>query len=394
MTAATRAVLTVAGLALATLGILGVAAVVALAEIGRGSAQAVSESIKSIDAPNLLVLPNTASPGGGGTPADAEAIAEECQPAVVGAAPVVRARTQVAYRDRTWVPLYIYGTTPDFLDVRGWHLDSGRSFTDQEAVGGGSVCLLGQTLVRELFSGESPLGRVIRVRNEPLTVIGTLEEKGANLIGMDQDDIVLAPWRKVKQLTTTTGDNLFPPESAVPAGEDQIAVRIDTESEIPGAVRDITALLRQRHRLGPDQPDDFGIRDMTEMSRALRTSTERMTWSLLGAAVLPFLLGGMGLMLLMLVSVARRAAGVRQRDVLWRFLAEAILLSLAGGTVAVLLGRVGAYLVWEFWHWPVAPSVPAALSALGASVAVGLLFGCYPAWKASRLAPIETRVGG
>jgi ABC-type antimicrobial peptide transport system permease subunit len=422
MITSSRIVLTVVGLTLATLGILGVAAVETMAEVGQGSAKAVAQTIKSMGANNLLVMPGTASTGGvsfgGGsvmtlTPQDADAVAREC-PAVNCVAPVVRARTQLTFANKNWVPLYIYGTTPSFLEVREWtDLEEGEPFTDADVRNGARVCLVGQTIKRELFNDQSPLGREIRLQNVAFKVVGVLSARGANMMGLDQDDIVLAPWSTIKArisnstLThvnqSTSGDLLqdtgFPRPAVPPTSVDQILVRIDTEPEIPGAVREITALLRERHRLRPGQPDDFNIRDMTEFSKALSATTATMTRSLLGAAVLPLLVGGVGLMLLMLVSAARRAqaigrrlaAGTRRGSVLRQLLMEAVLLGLAGGIIGVMLGRVGSYLVWQSLHWPVTPSLPAVLATLGASVAVGLVFGSYPAWKASRLKPIAAQ---
>jgi ABC-type antimicrobial peptide transport system permease subunit len=392
---------------------------------------------------NLLVMPGTASSGGVSfgsgsvmtlTPADAQVIAKDCKPAVVGVAPVVRARTQVVYGNRNWVPVFIYGTTPSFLDVRDWNLQSGRCFTDQEVNGGVNVCLLGQTLVRELFQGDSPIGEVIRVNNEPLVVIGVLERKGANMMGTDQDDILLAPWRTIKlriagtsaqtanqstsaAAVTTSSDQgvrypgqtlpLYPQQSAsqaadspqplLPTNVDQIMVRIDTEGQIPGAMREITALLHERHRIRPGQPDDFSIRDMTEIAATMSSTSETVGGLLLVVALISLVVGGVGIMNIMLVSVTERtreiglrmAVGARARDILRQFLTEAILLCLAGGLIGVLAGRGGSYLVWKLKGWPVEPSVPAVLASLGVSVGVGLLFGYYPAWKASRLDPIE-----
>src|SRR5438093_1373453 len=194
--------------ALTTLGIvIGIAAVIAMMEIGHGSALAIQRTIASMGANNLLVMPGTAASGGvtfgaGSkmtlTPQDADAIEQEC-PAVGNVAPVVRARTQVVYGNRNWVPLYIYGTTPAFLEVRDWEeLDQGTMFTDQDVRGANKVCLVGQTLVRELFGGESPLGKEIRIQNVSFKVLGVLARKGANMMGLDQDDIVLAPWTTIK----------------------------------------------------------------------------------------------------------------------------------------------------------------------------------------------------
>ena len=200
--------------ALTTLGIvIGVAAVIAMVEIGQGSKKAVAQTIQSMGANNLLIQSGAASSGGvtfgsGSvltlTPGDAEAIARDCQPRVVSVAPIVRARTQVVYSNKNWVPLYLYGTTSEFLDVREWDLADGRAFSDTEVAGGGDVCILGQTLVRELFGEESPIGEIVRVNNQPLRVIGTLTFKGANMMGVDQDDILLAPWRTIKSKVSGT----------------------------------------------------------------------------------------------------------------------------------------------------------------------------------------------
>src|SRR5947209_3972144 len=200
--------------ALTTLGIIiGVAAVIAMMEIGQGSSSAIQKTIAGMGANNLLVQPGTASSGGvtfgsGSiitlTPQDGEAILREC-PAVRAVAPVVRARTQVVYGNRNWVPLYIYGTTPSFLDVRDWtDLTEGEPFTDRDVRNGSKVCLVGQTLVRELFGGQSPLGKEVRVQNVSFKVVGVLHGKGANMMGLDQDDIVLAPWTTIKYRVSGT----------------------------------------------------------------------------------------------------------------------------------------------------------------------------------------------
>jgi ABC-type antimicrobial peptide transport system permease subunit len=234
---------------------------------------------------------------------------------------------------------------------------------------------------------------------------------------------LLAPWTTIKSRVagtsaqTTSSDQgvrypgqtlpLYPqlsqaqaadfPAPLLPTNIDQILVRVDTEPQLPGAIRDITTLLHDRHRIPPGQPDDFSIRDMTEIKQALRSTSQSMTWSLLIAASVALAVVGVGIFLIRLVSVTARrpaiglrlASGARPREILWRFLMGAILLGLLSGILGVLLGRLGSYLVWQFWHWPVEPSLPVAGAILAASVGVGLIFGCYPAWKASRLARIE-----
>ncbi len=429
--------------ALTTLGIvIGVGAVIAMVEIGQGSKRAVAESIQSLGANNLLIMPGQASSGGvsfgGGTtptltPGDAEAVAKEV-PAAVAVAPVVRARTQVVYGNKNWVPLYIYGTTADFLAVRDWDIAGGRGFSPQEANSAAGVCLIGTTVARELFGDQNPIGQTLRVNNTPLMVIGVLERKGANTFGADQDDIVLAPWRTIKfkvsgQSAQTTNQSTvaassatgvasttrFPsqqpspypaqtatqvsdyPTPPLPTYVDQILVRIGTEGEIPGSIRQITVLLKERHRTRPDQPEDFNIRDTAELSNAAVATSRLMSGLLLAVALISLVVGGVGIMNIMMVSVTERtkeiglrmAVGARPRDILWQFLVEAVLLCLIGGAVGVAMGRGGSWLVETFLKWRTEPSLPAVVAAVGVSAFVGVLFGFYPAWKASRLDPID-----
>jgi ABC-type antimicrobial peptide transport system permease subunit len=432
--------------ALTTLGIIiGVAAVIAMVGIGEGSRKAVARTIQSMGANNLLVQPGTASSGGvtfgsgSGmtlTPQDADAIARQCQPAVTSVAPVVRARTQVVYGNRNWVPVYIYGSTPSFLDVRQWDIDEGRAFTGQEVASSAEVCVIGQTIVRELFNGQSPLGCVVRVNNHPMTVVGTLTPKGANMMGVDQDDILLAPWRTIKfkvsgqsaqtgnQSKSSQIDNLsiaseasqrypsqqpspYPTPSAsetsdnppplLPTNIDQILVRTGSARALSSATRQITALLHERHHIKQGQPDDFTIRDMAELSKALGSTSELMSGLLLYVALIALIVGGVGIMNIMMVTVTERtreiglrmAVGARARDILQQFLVEAVVLCLLGGAIGIVVGCGGTFAVRTFKHWPTELSVPAIVAAVGVSAAVGILFGFYPAWKASRLDPIE-----
>lgn len=434
--------------ALTTLGIvIGVAAVIAMVEIGQGSKTAVSQTIQSMGANNLLIQPGAASSGGVSfgsgsimtlTPGDADALARECKPAVMYVAPIVRARTQVVYGNKNWTPMYIYGTTAEFLDVREWELEDGRIFTDQEVNGGSEVCVLGQTMVRELFGDESPLGQTVRVNNHPIKVIGTLTRKGANMMGLDQDDILIAPWRTIKfkvsgtsatvanqsaaaatdptqQVATSTqrypGQAMqtqqYPqksstqladyPQPLLPTNVDQILVRVASEPEIPQAIRQITALLHERHKVRSGQPDDFNIRDMTEISKTMGQTSQLMGALLLCVATISLVVGGVGIMNIMLVSVTERtkeiglrmAVGARARDILRQFLVEAVLLCLMGGLIGIVAGVLGSWLVTKILHWPTERSFPAIFASVGVSGFVGILFGYYPAWKASRLDPIE-----
>jgi ABC-type antimicrobial peptide transport system permease subunit len=430
--------------ALTTLGIvIGVAAVIAMMEIGKGSSAAIQKTISSMGANNLLIAPGTAASGGisfgAGSvmtmkPQDADAILREC-PAVASVAPVVRARTQVVYGNRNWVPMNIYGTTPSFLTVRDWtDLAEGEPFGDQEVRNASKVCLLGQTLVRELFAGQSPVGKEVRVKNVAFKVIGVLRSKGANMMGMDQDDILLAPWTTIKYRVTGTSattanqsaadaassavnslnqiypgsqGGLYPAQSATQQADtplpvrftniDQILAAAQSSDQMTQAVQQISSLLHERHRLKADQPDDFTIRDMTEITKALSSTTTLMTNLLLCVAMISLVVGGVGIMNIMLVSVTERtreiglrmAVGAKPAEILRQFLAEAIILCLMGGGVGILLGRCSSYLVTLLLHWPTQPSLAAVVAAVLVSAAVGIVFGYYPAWKASRLDPIE-----
>jgi ABC-type antimicrobial peptide transport system permease subunit len=430
--------------ALTTLGIvIGVGAVIAMMEIGDGSSAAIQNSIASMGANNLLIRPGTAASGGISfgagsimtlTPQDADAILREC-PAVGTVAPVVRARAQVVYGSRNWVPFYIYGTTPSFLKVRDWSIAEGAAFTNRDVRNGNRVCLLGQTLVRELFQGQSPIGKEIRIQNVSFKVVGVLHKKGANMMGMDQDDIVLAPWTAIKYRVAATSlanvnqsstssdtsstvnslsqlypggqQNLYPAPSATQAADtpmpvrftnvDEILVSARSSTEIPLAIDQATTVLRVRHRIGSGEPDDFTIRDMAEITKVMTSTTTMMTNLLLCVALISLVVGGVGIMNIMLVSVTERtheiglrmAVGARARDILRQFLVEAVVLCLAGGGMGILLGHGGSFLVKILLHWPIATSPAAIAAAVFVSASVGIVFGYYPAWKASRLNPIE-----
>ena len=433
--------------ALTTLGIvIGVAAVIAMMEIGNGSSNAIQATIASMGANNLMILPGAASSGGvsfgGGssmtlTPQDAEAILNE-SPAVKGSVPVVRARTQVIYGNRNWVPSFIYGTTPAWLDVREWGLAEGDMFTDRDVRNASKVCVLGQRLVRELFQGENPIGKEIRVQNVSFRVVGVLTSKGANMMGMDQDDLLLAPWTTIKfrvtgssattanqsagagasgsststtvnslnQIYPNAQNQLYPIPSSTQAADtpqpvrfinvDQILTAGRSTEEIPAAIKQITQILRERHRLGPGEPDDFNIRDMTEMTKALSSTSDMMTKLLLAVALISLLVGGVGIMNIMLVSVTERtreiglrmAVGAWARDILEQFLAESVILCFCGGVAGIIAGRGISLLVRALLHWPTEISLGAIVAAFAVSVTVGIVFGFYPAWKASRLDPI------
>lgn len=431
--------------ALTTLGIIiGVAAVIAMMEIGRGSSSSIQRSIANMGANTILVLPGTAASGGVShgtgsvmtlTPQDSEAVSAGCS-AVRASAPVVRARTQVIYGNRNWVPTFIYGTTPDFLSIREWGLVAGGAFSDQDVRNAGKVCLLGQRLVRELFQGEDPLGKEVRVQNVAFRVVGILSSKGANMMGMDQDDILLAPWTTIKfrvtgasattanqsaaaagssasqtvntlnQIYPTLKNNLYPLPSATQTADtpqpvrftnvDSILAAAHSAREVRPAITQITKLLRERHRIRPGQPTDFNVTDMTEMTKALAATAATMTNLLLAVALISLVVGGVGIMNIMLVTVTERtreiglrlAVGAHRRNILQQFLAESVVLCFCGGAAGIVVGRAASYLMTVVFRWPTELSLDAIIAAFAVSTAVGIIFGYYPAWKASRLDPI------
>jgi ABC-type antimicrobial peptide transport system permease subunit len=428
--------------ALTALGIIiGVGSVITMMEIGAGSSSAIQNSISTMGANVLNLSPGAATSGGVSygsgsritlTPEDGEAILSEC-PSVSNVAPLVHTRAQVVFGNLNWVPTYIYGSTPSYLEVQNWTIAEGETFTEGDVLSANRVCLLGQTMVRELFQGETPVGKDIRIKNISFRVVGTLAGKGANMFGMDQDDIILAPWTTIKSRVTgsmlensnqsvsssgTTVNSLsnlypggqqalYPERSAVQAANNPMPVRFayvdhilvsarETDS-IPFAIQEITSLLRERHRIGPDEPDDFRVRDMTEIATALASTTVLMTNLLLCVAMISLAVGGVGIMNIMLVSVTERtreiglrmAVGARSRDILYQFLIEAVVLCLVGGSAGILLGHGGSYLIERLLRWPVETSPAAIAAAIIVSTCVGIIFGFYPAWKASRLDPIE-----
>ncbi len=429
----TRSALTVLGI------VIGIAAVIAMMEIGKGSSGSIARTIASMGANNMLIMPGTAASGGVSfgagsvltlTAEDCDAVLREC-PSVAAAAPIVRVRTQVIFQDRNWVPQFIYGTSAAYLDVRDWRdLTNGDMFTPTDIRNASRVCVVGQTIVRELFLDRSPVGKELRIQNVAFRVVGVLSPKGANAFGSDQDDVILAPWTTIKyrvvgsagsgaaaggnsaSAATTNSifpgaPSVFPAPSAAQAADTPMPVRFANVDQIVAsavsagqtrpAIQQVTRVLRERHRIRPGEPDDFTIRDMTEMANALSSTTTMMTNLLLAVALISLVVGGVGIMNIMLVSVTERtreiglrmAVGARSRDILRQFLTEATVLCLMGGIVGLACGRGSAVLVNRFLHWPVAASVEAIVASIAVSAVVGITFGFYPAWKASRLDPIE-----
>ena len=428
--------------ALTALGvIIGVGAVIAMTEIGQGSKIAIATTIASIGANNLLVLPGSAMSGsinfGVGTaqtlkPEDLNEIIRQC-PAVSKVAPIVLARAQVVYANRNWIPQSITGTTLSFLAVREWEVtEEGNVFTEHDVHNGNKVCMIGTTLKHELFQDESPVGKEIRIQNVLFRVVGVLSPKGGNMVGEDQDDIVLAPWTTVKfrlnaigagsTVTTpqsvspsiNTLSNLYPSATArypIPTASqsfdlpqpvrfinvDMMLAKAVSADQMPQAVEQIRGLLRERHHLAYDRDDDFAIRDMSEVTKMITSALDVVEDLLLMVTAISLVVGGVGIMNIMLVSVTERtreiglrmAVGARSHHILQQFLVEAVLLCLTGGAIGILLGRGVSIMVRSVQGWTTDISIPAILVAVLVSVGVGIVFGFYPAWKASRLDPIE-----
>lgn len=380
-----RALLTALGV------IIGVAAVIAMVAIGEGAQRRIAKELESMGSQNLSVRSGTVTRGGvrtgaGTTPtltlADAEALRDI--PGVVAVAPSVRTSAQVRYRGTNWGTT-VEGVTPEALVVRNWALTDGEVFTARDVALASPVCLVGQTVARELFGLSKPVGETIVFKSIACQVVGVLAEKGATAWGSDQDDAILAPLtmvqRKMLAITHIHGIELQTSGRA-------IASAVEPE---------ITKLLRQRHRLREDQEDDFRVFNRAELAQTAETNAKVFSWLLGSIASVSLLVGGIGIMNIMLVSVTERtreigirmALGARRRDILWQFLLESVILSGVGGVIGVFVGAGGAGALAKFSDFSVVVTPWSVALAFGAAAAVGVFFGLHPARKASRLRPIE-----
>jgi putative ABC transport system permease protein len=295
----------------------------------------------------------------------------------------------VVYGNLNWAT-GIQGVTLEFFIAREWDVGDGRLFSQEEIDGAGKVALLGQTVAASLFGDSDPLGQVIRIKNVPFTVIGLLERKGQTTFGQDQDDTVLIP-------LTTAKKKVLGTSQANARSVGSISVKVREARAMAEAEQEIRGLLRQRHRLQTFQEDDFGIRNLTEVLQSQEASSRVLTWLLAAIASVSLLVGGIGIMNIMLVSVTERtreiglrmAVGARGRDILLQFLVEAVTLSLIGGLIGITAGLVSAYAVAHLAHWRTLVSTQAVVVAFSFAAAVGVFFGFYPARKASHLSPID-----
>jgi putative ABC transport system permease protein len=376
--------------------IIGVAAVIAMVAVGSGATARIEAQIQSIGSNIIMVLPGSLTTtgmrlGSGATVTltedDAKAIATEC-PAVSAVAPVVRSGAQVMYGNNNWATS-IQGTTPDYLIIRDASLSSGRPFTDQDVDSAAKVAVLGQTVVQNLFDGGDPVDQVIRIRNVPFTVVGVLTPKGQSPGGQDQDDVILVPISTAKR--TLTGASRANARSV-----GTIMVQAFAPAAMDEALHQTEVLLRQRHRLQPDQEDDFTVRNLSEVFDAQESSARVMSLLLGAIASVSLIVGGIGIMNIMLVSVTERtreiglraALGARMRDIMAQFLVEAATLAALGGVVGILLGVTASVLISHFAGWSTLISPGAVLLAFVFSALVGISFGYYPARKAALLDPV------
>ncbi|HEX9206333.1 MAG TPA: ABC transporter permease, partial [Candidatus Deferrimicrobiaceae bacterium] len=375
--------------------IIGVGAVIIMVAIGEGANQRISAQISSVGSNLLLVLPGSTTSGGlrsgfGGVPTltmgDARAIGKEL-PSVRFATPSIRTSAPVVYGNQNWSTI-VQGVWPEYLEMRDWKIVSGRNFNPAETEAASKVVLLGQTVAGNLFGPEDPVGKIVRIKRSPFTVVGVLDRKGQSPQGQDQDDTVVLP-------ITTLQKKLYASAHAGTVGV--IMVQAVDGDSVKEAERQVAALLRQRHRIGQGQDDDFNVRNLSEMLALAESATRIMSLLLGGIASVSLVVGGIGIMNIMLVSVTERtreigirmAVGARERDILSQFLIEAVLLALTGGTAGIVLGAAGALLTSRFAGWSTVISPSAVFLAFGFSAAVGIFFGFYPARKASRMDPIE-----
>jgi len=386
-----RSLLTMLGI------IIGVAAVIATSAIGSGASQRIQNQIASIGSNTIIVIPGSLTSSGlrMGTgnavtlsESDARELTAQC-PDILLAIPIVRGGAQVVYENSNWAT-FIYGTTPGFLQVRDLSVADGAPFSQQDVDSGNKIALIGKTVATNLFGDVDPIGHSIRIKKVPFTVIGVLAPKGQTITGQDQDDLILIPISTAKR-------KVIGIKSANADAVDSIMMQAKSGNQIQAAQDEASALLRQRHHLTPAEDDDFSIRNMEEIFAAQEASSHILSVMLAAVASVSLVVGGIGIMNIMLVSVRertreiglRQAVGAKTSDILSQFLVEAMGLSIAGGAIGILLGVAASAVISRLAHWNTVVSLGAVLLSVFFSALVGISFGYYPARKAAYLDPIE-----
>ena len=382
---ALRSILTALGM------IIGVGAVIVMVSLGTGAKSVVEAQMASFGENIILVFSGSVSTGGarsGGfgagtlTVEDAEAIAKEL-PGVIAISPEVRTGAQVLANGLNW-STQVFGEGPDYLTIRRWPLADGAMFTDADIRSVGKVCIVGQTIVTQLFPDGNAMGQTLRIRNQPFKVVGVLSAKGLSLQGQDQDDLIIVPYTSaMKRVTKQTMLRAITTQAA-------------SADSLSATQAEIISLLRQRHHT-TEQTDDFTVRNQIEVAQAQNATADTLTWLLGAVAGVSLIVGGIGIMNIMLVSVTERtreigirlAVGAHGSEIQLQFLTEAVVLSAFGGTMGILLGIGASELISYLKHWPVLISTTAVVVAFFFSAAVGVIFGFYPARKASLLDPID-----
>ncbi len=372
--------------------IIGVAAVIAMLAIGQGAEFSVKEQIAALGTNVLMVFPGAQQQGGvrfaaGSattlTEDDALAIAREC-PNVQYVSPGAFAGGQVIAGNLNW-STSVQGTGADYIQIREWPIEYGDFFTEQDVKGAAKVCVLGKTVADNLFPDSSPVDQTIRIRNVPFKVVGVLTRKGQNAMGQDQDDVILAPYTTVIRRLAHWPNLRF------------VLVSATSLKDIGAAQTQITELLRMRHKIQPYEPDDFTIRNQNDLAATATATTEILTILLASIASVSLVVGGIGIMNIMLVSVTERtreigirmSIGARAKDILTQFLIEALVLSLLGGITGIVFGVIGSRVISTIAKWPTIITAFSIVLSFGFSIAIGIFFGFYPARKAAMLNPID-----
>ena len=432
-----RAALTVLGI------VIGIAAVVAIYEIGEGSKKQVADKFSSMGANVVNVYGASVSTAGvssgmGGRASlyaeDADVIMKECSDMVTAASPCVRTSGQVIVGNQNWSPRTITGGNEHYLKIEGWKIATGNGFNKAQVEEAARVCLIGNTIAKNLYAGQDPIGQEIRIKDVVFTVIGVLDTKGADGMGNDQDDCLILPWTSIRTRLTggggaavigkggaansttsvsststfsTSAVNFYPGADLQPYTNaphplrtrtvDSLLVQVKEGVEPNTAMDAMTPVLRRQHQLEPGVLDDFEMRDRSQFVKMMNETTSTISSLLVAVAMISLVVGGVGIMNIMMVSVTERtreiglrmAVGARPRDIMWQFLLEAVLLCLCGGVIGIGLGRLASIFVSSKMGWPTATSVEAMVLSVSVAAAIGIVFGWYPAWKASKLDPID-----